>query len=185
MLTLLHDIPSAAALVAVLRLHALAEQGVAVAFVGLDLRGFDVSLPATLDVLEDFDRNADAARSLGIEVARPRRVPPTVAAHAVQAVAERHGRGAAWRLAVYRHHWAAGGDVADADQLVALAATIGLPSDEVAVAATSRRVHAALRRDWQTWRARGVGGVPVLVADGGTLLSADQCDADLLALASL
>jgi 2-hydroxychromene-2-carboxylate isomerase len=183
-LVLYFDYASAASAVAVLRLQALADQGAQVGFAGIDVLGLDVSLPVTLDQLAELERWAPRARSLGLELRRPRVRPATLGAHLVGTLAETHDLGAAWRLAALEAYWTRGVDLGDDDRLIELATTVGLPSEEVRdwLADHSRR--AAMRRTMTADRGRGIGGVPVLEFQG-TFVGADLGDEDLRRLAEL
>ncbi|MBW3659522.1 MAG: DsbA family protein, partial [Actinobacteria bacterium] len=155
-----------------------------VAFEGIDVLGVDATLPVTLDVLAQLDRCRGTAAELGLELRRPRVRPPTLSAHLVGDVAERAGLGAAWRLAAYRGYWEDAADLGSVDVLVDLAVEAGLAADAVTAALADRRHRLDLRRRMGTRRSAGVGGVPLLLADG-TFVPADLPEADLRALAAL
>lgn len=183
-LTLYHDIPSAGSLVAMLRLQRLADEGLAVGFRGFDVLGLDATLPATLDDLQDWQSHCQAAAELGWELPRPGRHPSTLRAHLVGELAIEQGLDAAWRLAVYRAHWLEDRDVGRADVLIEVAAGVGLDAGEVAALLDDAGPRHRLRQRMLVHRGEGVGGVPVLEANG-TFLSPFVPDADLRALAAL
>ncbi|HSK22768.1 MAG TPA: DsbA family protein [Egicoccus sp.] len=185
MLTLYYDYPSAASVVAVLRLQKLADEGVPVAFEGFDPLGLDAALPFTLDLYEDLERHGAQAARLGLPLTRPALRPPTLAAHLVGRLASDHGLGAAWRGRCLRAYWQQGADLADPEVLTDLGVDAGLDDAEVRDALADRAVRLQLRQRMVTLRARGVGGVPVLEVAGGTMVSPDLPDADLRALAGL
>lgn len=182
MLTCHFDYPSPAAAVAVLRLQTIVDAGGTVRFSGLDVLGLDLSLPPTLDLLAARERHVDAAAALGLQLRRPSRRPPTVAAHLVGLHADDAGLGAAWRLAALRAYWEDDADLGDLPTLVELAVGIGLDGLEVAARAADRRAQAQLRQRAIQLRSKGVGDVPVLEVDG-TLIPADLSDDDLRQLA--
>ncbi len=184
MLTLYHDIPSAGALVAMLRLQALADEGLAVEFGGFDVLGLDVTLPATLDDIEDWDRNRAAAADLGWELDRPRLHPSTLTAHLVGELAIEQDLDAAWRMAVYRAHWLEHRDVGAPDVLVDVAGQAGMDVDEVRALVEDHELRHRLRQRMLVHRGDGVGGVPVLRFDG-TFVSPNLSDDDLRGLAAL
>lgn len=184
MLTLYHDLPSAASLVAMLRLQPLADEGLPVQFAGFDVLGLDTSLPPTLDDLQDWQDHREQAAELGWELPRPRRHPATLRAHLVGELAREAGLDAAWRLAVYRAHWLEDADVADPGVLARLAVGVGLPRHAVdGLLGDDGRRH-RLRQRMLIHRGDGVGGVPVLAANG-TYLSPFMPEADLRLLAEL
>ena len=184
MLTLYHDFPSAASLVAVLRLQRLRDAGVAVDIRGFDSLGLAVALPATMDDLADWERNRRAAADLGWDLPRPTRHPVTLSAHLVGEYARSVGLDAAWRLACYRAHWLDGDDLGDPAVLLRLAGGVGLDTAVVGAIVDDREGHTTLRQQMLVHRGEGVGGVPVLEFDG-TFLSPDLSDDDLAALAAL
>lgn len=184
MLTLYHDIPSAASLVAMLRLQALADEGLQVRFRGFDALGLDATLPPTLDDLQDWEQHRDAAAELGWPLARPTRHPSTLDAHLLGELAIEHGLDAAWRLAVYRAHWQDDADVSAASVLTVLAVRVGLPLDEVEALLHDPQMRHRLRQQMLVHRGEGVGGVPVLDANG-TFMSPFVPEDDLRTLAEL
>jgi 2-hydroxychromene-2-carboxylate isomerase len=183
-LVLYFDYPSPASAVALLRLQALADQGARIGFAGIDALGLDVSLPVTLDQLEELERWAPRARALGLELRRPPVRPATIGAHLVETLAAALDLGAAWRFAALEAYWTRGVDLGDDARLVELAATVGLPTDRVAALLADRGRRAELRRTMTAERGRGVGGVPVLEFQG-TFVGADLADDDLRRLAAL
>lgn len=184
MITLHHDQTSAASAVAVWRLQALADAGLEVAFAGLDVLGLDATIPATLDLLAEYDAWHEQARDLGLQMRRPRIRPPTTRAHLVEVLAVQRGRGAAWRTVSYRGYWERGADLGSIDVLVSLGTSIGLAGGLIAEWVGDGARVAAARRDMQRRRSGGLGGVPVLEFDG-TYLSASLPDEELWRLAEL
>lgn len=184
MLVLYFDYASPASAVAVLRLQALADEGVPVGFAGIDVLGLDAALPVTLDQLEELERWAPRARELGLDMRRPPVRPATLGAHLVGALAVDHDLGAAWRFAALEAYWSRGVDLGDHLRLLEVAVAAGLPRDLVAQRLADRARHAELRRAMTAERGRGVGGVPVLEAHG-TFVPADLGDEDLRGLAAL
>ena len=184
MLTLYHDVPSAGSLVAMLRLQALADEGLAVAFRGFDVLGLEASLPATLDDLQDWQQHHEAAAELGWDLPRPRRHPATLKAHLLGELAAERGLDAAWRLSVYRAHWLDDADVSADSVLSVLAVRIGLSLDDVEALLHDPRQRHRLRQRMLVHRGDGVGGVPVLDANG-TFLSPFVPEDDLRQLAEL
>ncbi len=184
MLLLHHDHPSAASLRAVLTLQDLADEGFDVQFRGVDVLGLGTTIPATLDDIADWQAHREALAERGWILPRPRRHPPTLAAHLVEALATARGLGAAWRLACLRGHWFDDVDLGRPEELVTVATGIGLDGDEVAELVADHRSLLAARRELFARRGEGVGGVPVLEVDD-TLVSPFMPVDDLRALASL
>lgn len=184
MLILHHDPPSPASAVAVLRLQRLADEGLPVAFEGIDVLGIDASLPVTLDILAELDRWRHQAAELGLELRRPSRRPPTARVHLVGSLAETSELGAAWRLASYRAYWEEDADLGDPGLLTELAVGIGLDQAAVTELLEDRSRLVRLRQRMQVRRSEGIGGVPVLEFNG-TYVPATMSDEDLRRLAEL
>ena len=184
MLILHFDYPSPAAAVAVLRLHALAEGEAQVRFSGLDILGLDVSIPATLDQLEQVERFRRPAAALGLELRRPSRRPPTTVAHLVGDLADEVGCGREWRESCLRAYWRDDADLGDAAVLAEIGGGIGLERALLLEWLGDRRRRISARQRAAQQRRRGIGDVPVLEVNG-TFLGADLSDDDLRALVGL
>ncbi len=184
MLVLYHDVPSAGSLVAMLRLQLLADEGLSVTFRGFDVLGLEMTVPATVADLEDWERHRDEAAQLGWELPRPVRHPATVPAHLVGELAAEHGLGAAWRLAAYRAHWLERRDLTSYGVLLDLAAFVGVPEAPVTNVLHDREQRQGLWKRMLVHRGEGVGGVPVLDANG-TFVSPFMELEDLRMLAEL
>lgn len=184
MLVLHHDYPSASSLRALLSLQAVADEGQAVAFHGVDVLGLGATVPATLDDIADWQAHRDHLADRGWDLSRPRRHPPTLSAHLVEALATDAGLGAAWRHACLRAHWFDDRDLGDPTVLVVLGVEVGLDGDAVSALVGDRRAAMAARRAAIARRGDGIGGVPVLEVDD-TLVSPFMSPADLRQLAAL
>lgn len=185
MLSCYFDVTSPASAVAVLRLQALVDRGARVDFVGLDMLGLAVAVPATLDQLEEYERVRDRALALGLAMRRPERRPPTLDVHLVGELAEELGVGGSWRQVCLRAYFADGADLGDRLTLTELARTAGLDSAAAGTRLDDDTARRALRARMTTIRRRGVGSVPVLEAGPGNLVSAELSDEDLATLAHL
>jgi predicted DsbA family dithiol-disulfide isomerase len=184
MLVLHFDYTSLAAVVAVLRLQALADAGGAVGFQGIDVLGVDAALPVTLDQLDEIDRWRDRAAAQGLTIRQPSRRPPTLGAHLIGDLAARNDLGAAWRDVVLRAYWTGDAALEDRDVLVALAAQAGLDPADAARHLADPRSRMSVRQRMTADRGRGIGGVPMLEFNG-TLLSVELAESDLRDLAGL
>lgn len=182
MLILHHDITSPRAALAVLRLERLAEEGLPVAFRGIDVLGVAMTLPVTLDQLAELEEVKERVQALGLEMRRPPFRPPTLDAHMVAGLADGSGLGPSWRRTCLEAYWADGADLSAHAVLMELAERVGLPNDAVAALLDDHAARNALRAEMLARRGLGIGGVPVLEV-GGTLVSADLEDATLAELA--
>lgn len=184
MLVLHFDYPSPASAVALLRLHAVADEGGNVTFAGLDALGLAGAIPPTLDQLTELEQVRDRAAELGLELRRPSRRPPTLGAHLVGDLATSVGAGAAWRHACLRAYWTDDAHLGDDAVLLDLARTVGIDPDAAAARLRDPAQRLAQRQRDLATRQRGIGGVPVLELDG-TFVPADLTDAQLRELAAL
>ena len=68
--------------------------------------------------------------------------------------------------ALFRAYFVDGVNIGEIDNLVAIAAQLGLDGDESRVALATRRFRSAVAADWERSRQAGVTGVPTYVAGG-------------------
>lgn len=68
--------------------------------------------------------------------------------------------------ALYRSYFAEGRNLSDPEVLVAVAASVGLDSEEARAVLRERRFRDAVDEHWRTAREMGVTGVPTFVAGG-------------------
>ena len=80
--------------------------------------------------------------------------------------AEAHGKGAAFRNAVYEAFFVEGRNIALADELVRIAETAGLSGDEARAALANESFAAAVDADWQRAREQRVTAVPTHLCGG-------------------
>ena len=148
---------------AVARLQRLADEGLAVEFVGFDVLSLDASLPVSLDVLAQLDDLQDEADAEGIQLRRPRILPPTIRAHVVGEIADARDLGASWRQECYAALWSDGADISDTATLLRLSEAAGLPVAEVDQKLRDNVHVASVRRATGRHRRNGVGGVPTIL----------------------
>jgi predicted DsbA family dithiol-disulfide isomerase len=68
--------------------------------------------------------------------------------------------------ALFRAYFVDGVNIAEVDQLVSIAAQVGLDAEESRAVLVTRRFRAAVSADWERSRQAGVTGVPTYVAAG-------------------
>ena len=83
--------------------------------------------------------------------------------------AESRGEGDPFRCAVYRAYFALGSDIAQVDELLRIAGSVGLPMDEARTVLTARSFAAAVDVDWQRARELRITAVPTHLCDGKRL----------------
>jgi predicted DsbA family dithiol-disulfide isomerase len=181
-LTLHYDLTSPAAAVAVLRVQSAVDRGGTARFAGLDVLGLEISVPPTVDQLDELERWRARAVDVGLPMRTPSRRPPTLRAHLLGELAEERGLGASWRTTCLHGYWGDDADLSDDLVLVELARAAGLDPGAVTDRLADRDATAALRGRMTTQRRRGIGGVPVLEVDG-VLVGAEVSDAELAELA--
>lgn len=184
MLTLFHDYTEPASVVAAARLDRLIGEGVAAEIVGFEAIGVDLRLPVSTDVAASAQEVAGVADAEGVTLRLPPFLPPTGLAHVVGDVADRGGRGAAWRRAVHAALWERGEAIDEPTVLRDLADEAGLDPSAVAAALDDPGQLAARRRRSGRFRRDGVGGVPTILAQR-TLVPGLLADDDVRALAAL
>jgi predicted DsbA family dithiol-disulfide isomerase len=74
--------------------------------------------------------------------------------------AEAQGAGSPFHKAVYRAYFVDGENIGLIDELVTIAASVGLPADEAREVIASRRYAAAVDADWQLARDKRITAVP-------------------------
>lgn len=180
MIALYYDYTSLASFVAYLDVHAAADRlnlTGQVASIGIDVLGIGASIPATIDQHQDYERYHRPLIERGLSVRRPDRRPPTLSAHLIAEITEDPQLRREWDLCVFAAYWEQSVDIADHAWLVqAWRDLCGTANIELVLADVQR--HQQLRRRMVTLRQRGVGGVPLLDAEG-TLLPALQPGDDL------
>jgi predicted DsbA family dithiol-disulfide isomerase len=83
--------------------------------------------------------------------------------------AEEQGRGNEFRHAVYRAYFVEGVNIALIDELVRIAAAVGLPADEARTVLAERSFAAAVDADWQRAMNLSITAVPTHLCGGKRL----------------
>jgi 2-hydroxychromene-2-carboxylate isomerase len=99
--------------------------------------------------------------------------PNTLAAMRAAVWARRSGRGDPFAHAAFHRAFAAGDDLADVGVLAEVAASVGLPGDELEAAIAAPDVKDELRERTDAALALGVRGVPTIALDGRLLFGDD------------
>jgi len=79
--------------------------------------------------------------------------------------AESKGKGDSCHEAIFRAYFVEGKNIGNAEELVILAKSIGLPEGEARSVLESRTFKEAVDADWSRSRALGITAVPTFVAD--------------------
>jgi predicted DsbA family dithiol-disulfide isomerase len=83
--------------------------------------------------------------------------------------AESQGAGTMFHQAVYRAYFVAGRNIGLVDELVAVAASVGLPTDEARKVIETESYAAAVDADWQRSRELRISAVPTHLYEGRRL----------------
>jgi predicted DsbA family dithiol-disulfide isomerase len=79
--------------------------------------------------------------------------------------------------ALFRAYFVEGKNIGDADELVKIAASLGLPADKAREVLEKRTHKTAVDADWEKSRRYGVTGVPTFVTDGRGVVGAQPYEA--------
>jgi predicted DsbA family dithiol-disulfide isomerase len=77
--------------------------------------------------------------------------------------AEAEGKGDEFHHAVFKAYFAEGKNISNADELMTLAASLGLPAEEARRVIAERRFREAVDADWERSRALGITAVPTFM----------------------
>lgn len=83
--------------------------------------------------------------------------------------AEIRGEGSSFRRAVYRAYFVQGNNIAQVDELLRIAGSIGLPMEEAGSVLATRSFAAAVDADWQRARELRITAVPTHLCGGRSL----------------
>lgn len=78
------------------------------------------------------------------------------------------------KLALFTAHFTDGRDVSKVDELVTIAASVGLDADEARTVLTEQRFAADVRANEQQWQEAGIHSVPAVILNQQYLLSGGQ-----------
>jgi predicted DsbA family dithiol-disulfide isomerase len=125
---------------------------------GLELSALYPGRDAEIDAVRS--RLSSLAAEEGLPMGRRTRTYNSRRAQELGKWAEAEGAGDSFRRAVYRSLFAYGTNIALADELVRIAASVGLPSGEGEAVLSGGRFAAAVDADWRRATALGVDAVP-------------------------
>lgn len=84
------------------------------------------------------------------------------------------GKQSELKLALFKAHFTDGRDVSKVDELVAVAAAVGLNADEARAVLADQRYAAVVRASQQQWQEAGIHSVPAVILNEQYLLSGGQ-----------
>ncbi len=116
-----------------------------------------------VDIPRSQQRLKQVAESLGLPLAGRRRTYNSRLAQELAKWAESEGAGDRIHPALFRAYFAEGKNIARADELAGLAASVGLPADEARRIIEARSFREAVDADWARSRALRVTAVPTFI----------------------
>jgi predicted DsbA family dithiol-disulfide isomerase len=122
--------------------------------------GRGVNLSASLQRLKQV------ASSLSLPLTDRTRTYNSRLAQELAKWAESQGKGDEFHHMIFRDYFVEGTNIGRVDELVTLAASMGLPADEARNVIVARRFREAVDSDWARSHALGVTAVPTFIIDG-------------------
>ncbi len=110
------------------------------------------------------------ADELGLPLGKREKTFNTRLAQELGKWAEAQGKGREFHRAAFRAYFVAGVNLAQVDELVALAESVGLDGAAARRVVTERKFKEAVDADWRRSRVMGVTAVPTFVAGGRGLV---------------
>ena len=122
---------------------------------------------------EVYARVSQAGKAVGIDFAFDRivRQPNTLAAHALIALADEHGKQDQVVDAFFHAYFFDGRDLTDVATLTAVATGAGLPRDAVEACLADEQARGKMAAEDEQAREMGVSGVPCFIFNGRTAVS--------------
>ena len=118
-----------------------------------------------VDILAAQQRLKRVAASLSLPLGARAKTYNSRLAQELAKWAESQGKGDEFHHTVFRAYFVDGKNIALTDELVALAASIGLPTDEARQVILTRSFREAVDADWARSHAFGITAVPTFIID--------------------
>ncbi len=136
----------------------------------------DLFKGAQIDINKVQARLKEAAADLGIPLGERTRTYNTRRAQELSKWAEAQGAGEAFHRAVFKAYFVDGENIGAVDELVKIAAGLGLPGEAARKALISRTYQFAVDADWARAREVGITAVPTFVMGQGRITGAQPYD---------
>lgn len=175
------DYTSPSSLVAVLQFEAFLSRGAEITFVGVDVLGLSIAIPASPALHHETTRWSPRAADLAFPLTTPTWQPPTRKAHLVGQLAADTTQAQRWRTSIFRAYWQDAEPIDDEAVLARIATDCGFSAESVTAVLTDAHQARALTKQMAQHRRRGIGDVPVLEVHGN-FISPHLAPADLAAL---
>ena len=118
-----------------------------------------------MNISTSLQRLKRVASSLSLPLADRTKTYNSRLAQELAKWAESQGKGDEFHHTIFRAYFADSKNIAKADELVALATSIGLPADEARDVILTRRFQETVDSDWARSHALGVTAVPTFIID--------------------
>jgi predicted DsbA family dithiol-disulfide isomerase len=118
-----------------------------------------------IDIQKVMTRLKQVADELGLPLGERRKTYNSRLAQELAKWAESEGKGDPFHEAVFRAYFVEGKNIGGADELVALAKSVGLPEKKARSVLEMRTFKEAVDSDWSRSHALGITGVPTFVVD--------------------
>jgi predicted DsbA family dithiol-disulfide isomerase len=119
-----------------------------------------------VDIPGILQRLKRVAETLGLPLADRTKTYNSRLAQELAKWAESEGKGDEFHSAVFRTYFVEGKNIAKVDELVTLAASLGLPGDAARHVVRARTFREDVDADWTRSRVLGITAVPTFVIDG-------------------
>jgi predicted DsbA family dithiol-disulfide isomerase len=117
----------------------------------------------SVDIGKMKHRLKQVAAELGLPLGERKKIHNSRLAQELAKWAESKGKGESFQKAVFRAYFVDGKNIAKAEELVALAKSLGLPEEETRSVLQSRTFKEAVDSDWERSHSLGITGVPTFV----------------------
>jgi predicted DsbA family dithiol-disulfide isomerase len=118
-----------------------------------------------IDIEKVLSRLKQVADELGLPLAKRKKTYNSRLAQELAKWAESKGKGDSIHEALFRAYFAEGKNIGKAEELVAVAKSMGLAEDDARAVLDLRTFRAAVDSDWSRSHALGITAVPTFVAD--------------------
>jgi predicted DsbA family dithiol-disulfide isomerase len=130
-----------------------------------------------IDVAAIQERLKQVADSLSLPLAPRLKTYNTRPAQELAKWAESEGKGGEFHGAVFRAYFSEGRNIGKIEELLTVAASVGLPTDDIRSVILTKRFASAVDGDWDASRRMGVRAVPTFMSEGRKIVGFQPYDA--------
>ena len=125
-----------------------------------------------MDIGQMMQRLKKVADELGLPLGERKKTYNSRLAQELAKWAESKGQGDPFHDAVFRAYFVDGRNIGKREELVTLAASVGLPAEEAQTVLKARAFKDDVDSDWDRCRQLGITAVPTFMIDGQTVVGA-------------